>query len=447
MASAEIDGLTVNTSKNAPEVLTENTLTVPEGGKTVLLATVSNGTPEYKWHWSPADKLETPADTALQYPQTAALNARQKYQTYVTDAEGCVSVPASTLVDVDNNYGLCVAINPKIAEICRGNIVRMNADVTCGKPVGYDLEYSWLPTDQSALLSATDKDTVTFTPLQSGEYTWVVEVKNGTLIAAARTVITVKDADAPVLSLDGRWDCVNDTLILTNSGEPAEKYVWSVDGIEVAETGERLVLADAEIQKVRVYAVAANGCLSDSISVETHLGVVPEVEIAGGAFVNYPDSVSVLQVKQADGLTTDDYDFAWTSVPDNKINGATNLLAAVTLPMTEDVKYTFVATSKANPVCQATDSAWGYMIPKVAPVEIDKDENSGELYLSWNKDDLGLADSVRVMNIKWDGYAVESFYQPKAMAAGDLEKYIIDTSKDTLEFFYINASRYIPEMG
>ncbi len=447
LASAQIDGLTVNASKHAPEVATEKTLTIPEGGKTVLLATVSNGTPEYKWHWSPADKLETLADTALQYPQTAALNTRQEYQTYVTDAEGCVSVPATTLVDVDNNFGLCVAINPKNAEICRGNVVRMNADITCGKPVGYDLEYSWLPVEHSALLDATDKDSVAFTPVQSGEYTWVVEVKNGTLIAAARTVITVKDADAPVLSLDGRWDCVNDTLILTNSGEPAEKYVWSVDGIEVAETGERLVLVDAEVKRVQVYAVSANGCLSDSISVETHLGVVPEVEIAGDAFVNYPDSVSVLQVKQVDGLTTDDYDFAWTSVPDNKINGATNLLAAVTLPMTEDVKYTFVATSKTNPVCQATDTAWAYMIPKSAPVEIDKDENSGELYLSWNKDILGLADSVRVMNIKWDGYAVESFYQPKAMAVGDLEKYTIDTSKDTLEFFYINASRYIPEMG
>lgn len=440
-------GLTLNTSKNAPVVTTERTLTIPAGGQTVLLAAVSSGTPDYKWHWTPADKLETLADTGRQYPQTAVLQSKQEYQVYVTDAQSCVSVPAKTLVDIDNNVGICVAINPKNAEICRSNSVCMYADVSCGKPTDYDLEYNWLPSEQADLLDANNKDSVVFKPITEGEYTWVVQVKNGTIIAAARAVVTVKDADAPVLTLGGRWDCMNDTLILTNSGESAEKYVWMVDGVEAAETGERLVLADAGVQKVQVYAVAANGCLSDSISLETQLGVIPEIEIAGGSFVNYPDSVNILKVKQADDLTADNYEFAWTSAPDNKINGAKNQLSAYTFPMTEDVKYTFVATSKANAVCQAVDTVWGYMIPESAPVEIDKDENTGKLYLSWKKEDLGFADSVRIMNIKWDGYAVESNYKPKAMAKADLQKYIIDSSKDTLEFFYINASRYIAEMG
>lgn len=447
LASAGLDGLTVNAAKNAPVVTTERTLTIPAGGKTVLLATVTSGTPEYRWHWSPADKLETLADTASAYPQTAALSEQQEYRVYVTDAASCVSVPAKTLVDIDNKNGLCVAINPKNAEICKGNRVNMYAEVTCGKPTDYELEYSWLPSGQSALLDASDKEQAVFTPATAGEYTWVVEVKNGTLIAAARTVVTVKEADAPVLALGGRWDCVNDTLMLTNSGEPAAKYVWTVDGVEVAENGERLVLTDAAVKDVKVYAVAENGCQSDSISVSTQLGVVPEVEIANGAFVNYPDSVSVLRVKKTDGLTADDYDFKWTSAPAGKLNGADNLLTAHTLPMTEDVKYTFVATSKANAVCQASDTVWGYLIPKNAPVKIDKDESTGELQLTWKQEELGLADSVRVMNIKWDGYAVASAYQPKAMVKGDAEKYIIDTSKDTLEFFYINASRYVKEMG
>lgn len=447
LASAQLDGLTVDASRTAPVLTAESTLTVPEGGKTVLLAAVSGGSPEYGWHWSPADKLETPEDTARQYPQTAALNAAQEYGVYVTDAASCVSVPAKILVEIDNKNGLCIAIYPKISEICRGNAVPMNVDVTCGKPVDYALEYAWLPEESSAWLDATDKDSVVFTPGNAGEYTLAVQVKNGAAVAAARTTVTVRDADAPVLTLDGHWDCVNDTLILTNNGEPAEKYVWTVDGIEVAETGERLVLADTGMSRVNVYAVAANGCLSDSISVETQLGVVPEVEIAGGAFVNYPDSVNTLRVKQTDGLTAEAYDFAWISLPDNKINGATNLLSAITLPMDGDARYAFTATSKANAACWGSDTVNGYMIPQTAPVKIDKDENTGELYLAWSQEDLGLADSVRVMNIKWDGYAVNSSYQPKAMEKGDVGKYIINTSKDTLEFFYINASRYIPELG
>ncbi|MDE7074517.1 MAG: hypothetical protein K2O69_05625, partial [Odoribacter sp.] len=237
------------------------------------------------------------------------------------------------------------------------------------------------------------------------------------------------------------------TLVLENSGEIVEKYIWTVDGIETAETGERFVLTDAGVKEVRVYAQAANGCLSDTVAVATQLGIIPDVQLAETAFVSYPDSTHIIYVKQADGLTADDYDFAWTSMPDNKINGSTSELSAMTVPMTEDVKYTFVATSKNNPVCQAVDTAWGYMIPKVASVGIDKDENTGDLYLAWSEEELGLADSVRIMNIKWDGYAVESSYAPLTMAVGEAEKYIIDTSKDTLEFFYINASRYIPELG
>lgn len=448
LASGQIDGLTVSTSRKAPVVTTEAVLTIPQGGHTVLLAEVADGTPAYQWHWSPAGQLATPADTAAQYPQTAALDAKQEYRVYVTDAESCVSVPAKTLVDIDDNNGLCVAIYPKNTEICRGNAVYMNADVTCGKPTEWELEYRWEPSEQATeLLNAANKDSVIFTPKTNGEYTWIVKVTNGDMVAAARATVTVKDADAPVLALQGRWDCVNDTLVLENSGEVADKYVWTVDGIETAEAGERFVLTDADVKEVRVYAQAVNGCLSDTVTVATQLGVIPQVEIAESAFVNYPDSVHILRVKQADGLTEEAYDFTWTTLPDDKINGSRSGLSVTTVPMTEDVKYTFVATSKNNPVCQAQDTAWGYMIPKAAAVEIDKDENTGDLYLAWSEEELGLADSVRIMNIKWDGYAVESSYAPLTMAAGEAEKYIIDTSKDTLEFFYINASRYIPELG
>ncbi|MDE7373808.1 MAG: hypothetical protein K2M86_00530, partial [Odoribacter sp.] len=371
-----------------------------------------------------------------------------EYRVFVTDAESCVSVPATTLVDVDDEHGLCVELEPKTAEVCRNNTVDLAAVVSCGKPTEWDLEYHWEPSEQAAeLLNATNKDSVVFTPKANGEYTWIVKVVNGDMVAAARATVTVKDADAPLLTLQGRWDCVNDTLVLENSGEAAEKYVWTVDGIETAETGERFVLTDADVKEVRVYAQAANGCLSDTVTIATQLGIIPDVQMSEVAFVNYPDSTHIIRIKQSDGLTEDRYDFMWTSLPDDKINGSRSGLSVLTTPMEEDVKYTFVATSKNNPVCQATDTVWGYMIPKVAAVGIDKDENTGDLYLSWNKEELGLADSVRIMNVKWDGYAVESAYEPLTMTAGEAEKYILNTAKDTLEFFYINASRYIPELG
>jgi len=377
---------------------------------------------------------------------TVNLTEKQVYELYVTDANSCVSVPETATVSI-HEEGLCVEVEPQDQEICRSNTLTMVARVDCGMPEGYLPEYAWLPAEQSGLLSAADKDTVVFTPAEKGEYTWLVKVTNGGITAVARTTVTVRDADAPVLALEGHSDCVNDTLIVKNSGETAEKYVWTADGLEMAETGDRFVLADKSIRQVEVYAQAANGCKSDVWTKDMTLGIVPEVEIADGSFVNYPDSVTILQVKQNEELLSGNYDFSWTTTPDGKIDGVKDQLSARTVAMTEDVKFRFEAVSKDNPLCRAADSVTGYLIPKAASVEIDKDENTGRLQLTWKKEELGLADSVRVMNIKWDGYAVLSDYKPEAMVAGDMEKYIIDSSKDTLEFFYINASRYIREMN
>lgn len=437
--------LTKATGKTAPVVTVEKDLTIADGGHTVLLSSVSGGTPAYRWHWSPADRLVAGEDT-LPYPMTVNLTEKQVYELYVTDANSCVSVPETATVSI-HEEGLCVEVEPQDQEICRSNTLTMVARVDCGMPEGYLPEYAWLPAEQSGLLSAADKDTVVFTPAEKGEYTWLVKVTNGGITAVARTTVTVRDADAPVLALEGHSDCVNDTLIVKNSGETAEKYVWTADGLEMAETGDRFVLADKSIRQVEVYAQAANGCKSDVWTKDMTLGIVPEVEIADGSFVNYPDSVTILQVKQNEELLSGNYDFSWTTTPDGKIDGVKDQLSARTVAMTEDVKFRFEAVSKDNPLCRAADSVTGYLIPKAAPVEIDKDENTGRLQLTWKKEELGLADSVRVMNIKWDGYAVLSDYKPEAMVAGDMEKYIIDSSKDTLEFFYINASRYIREMN
>lgn len=445
LAQGTFSDLTVSSTLEAPVVAVENDYTIPSGGHTVLLSTVTKGTAEYNWHWSPADRLVA-GDAAVQYPLTVDLTEKQVYQVYVTDANSCVSVPEKTTVSI-HDQGLCVNIDPQDLEICRGNTVQMVAKVDCGMPEGYDPIYTWLPADESSLLSSADKDTVIFTPAQEGKYTWLVKVKNSGIVAVARTLVTVRDADAPMLALEGNSDCVGDTLIVKNSGEVADKYVWNVDGLEAAETGERLVLTGKDIQQVKVFAEAANGCKSDILTRDMQLGIIPEVEIASGSFVNFADSVTILKVKQNDNLLSGNYEMNWTTTPGAMINGAMDQLSAKTMPMSEDVKFRFEAVSKDNALCRAADSVTGYLIPKAAKVDIDKDEATGNLILKWNNTELALADSVRVMNIKWDGYAVASEYKPEAMVKADLQKYIIDSSKDTLEFFYINASRYIAEMG
>ncbi|MDL2251489.1 hypothetical protein LJC12_01405 [Odoribacter sp. OttesenSCG-928-J03] len=441
--SAELD-VTVG-SNQAPKLTTEPMLTIPQGGSTVLLSEVTDGTLPYAWHWAPASKLATLADTASQYPVTATLSADQTYTAYVTDMNNCVSAPKTTNVVVDDVNGLCVSVNPATGEICRGNTIQMVADVTCGKPTGWPLVYSWQPSD-NGLLNVTDQDTVVFTPSAEGEYSWVVKVTNNTYVAAAIATINVKDADAPQLQLDGRWDCMDDTIKLINNGTPATAYVWTVDNIVSSVTTNYYVLDNKDIEHIEVYA-ESTGCRSDLIAKDLNLGVIPSVEILGGPFVMYPDSVKVIKVKQNEELTAENCIFVWSSDPIEKIEGLGDGLSVTTKPMSEDVKYTFTATSKTNAVCQAYDTVWTYIIPQKAAIEIDKDEATGNILLSWDQDQLGAADSVRVMAIKWDGYGTNSSYEERVMVEGALGEYMVDISKDTLEFFYINASRYIEELG
>lgn len=446
----KISSLTVG-NHTAPQLTTEPVLTIQPGGTTILPVKVVDGTPDYNWHWSPADRLMNPADSTKQYPQTMALQTETTYRVFVTDKNSCVSVPASTRVAIDQTNGICVKVQPETAELCRNNEVKLEAVVSCGKPTGWSLLYDWTAEGDGLEAKVTDKDTILYKAVKEGEYTALVTVSNpapgATYKAVAAARISIAGNDAPVLALSGRSDCLYDTLKVTNTGAEAANYVWTINGVKSKEKGESYVLDNKDIREVEVYAESVDGCHSDVITRKVKLGVIPEVEIVGGAFVSYADAVNVLKLKQTDGLTNADYSFEWKSEPDGKFEGVSNQMTAITKPTKEDVKYTAVVTSKENSVCQAADTAWGYIIPNRADVGIDKDANTGNILLSWDKKQLAMADSVRIMNVKWDGYGVQSAYHPEKMVAADAEKYSVDISKDTLEFFYINASRFISEMG
>ena len=111
--------------------------------------------------------------------------------------------------------------------------------------------------------------------------------------------------------------------------------------------------------------------------------------------------------------------------------------------------YTVQVADTANLACFERDTVKAYIIPDSVAIDINKDTITGNILLQWDRTQPGLAyaDSVRIMGVKWDGYAVATQYTPRAMTALDLEKYMVDISNDTLEFFYINASRYIAEAG
>ena len=437
----------------APIISAGPDMTIQAGNNTVLLGSITTmGTggmtvADYDWHWAPATGLATFADTAYQYPQTKPLSADASYQLYVTDGDNCLSLPDTVEVIIDNVNGLCVKAEPETDTICLNNTVRWTAEITCGPVQG--ATYAWTPTD--LLVGKVDTSSVVFKPMLAGDYAYAVLVTgaNGKQ-AAARVNVKVNDAHAPLLALNGRWDCQNDTIKVTNTGESVTGYTWHLDGgSPLATTDSMLILSLTGQHTVMVYAEAANGCVSDTVEIDAMIGEMPAVHILESSFAQYRDSVFTLHVNQTDQLLNGAFTYQWTSTPSGKIDGSDSQLTMQSKPLTGDVEYVFKASSTVNTVCAATDTVRAYIIPDSIVLDIDKDSITGNILLKWDHTQPGLeqADSVRIMGVKWDGYAVATQYTPRAMALADLDKYLVDIANDTLEFFYVNASRYIAELG
>ncbi|WP_251623197.1 hypothetical protein [Odoribacter lunatus] len=437
----------------APIISAGPDMTIQAGNSTVLLGSITTmgtgGTTvaDYEWHWSPASGLATLADTAYQYPQTKLLNDPASYQLYVTDGDNCVSLPDTAKVIIDNIDGLCVKATPETDTICLNNTMTWTAEITCGPVQG--ATFDWTPTD--FLVGKTDTASVVFKPVVAGDYTYAVLVTgaNGKQ-AAAKVNVKVNDAYAPLLALNGHWDCQNDTIQVTNTGEPVLGYTWRLDGgSPLAVTGNMLVLSLTGHHTVTVYAVAANGCVSDTVGIDATIGEMPVVNILEPSFAQYRDSIFTLHVDQTTQLLNGSFDYQWTSDPSGKIDGTDTLLTMQSQPLSGDVEYVFKASSKINAACSATDTVRAYIIPDSIALDIDKDSITGNILLLWDHTQPGLeqADSVRVMSVKWDGYAVATQYASRAMVVADSDRYLVDISNDTLEFFYANASRYIAELG
>ncbi len=419
-------------------------MTIASGAQTVLLG---GGTNIQAWLWTPVNMLNSATEADKQYPLTKALTAQQEYLLYVTDDNNCVSLPDTVEVIIDNVNGLCVKAEPETDTICLNNTVRWTAEITCGPVQG--ATYAWTPTD--LLVGKVDTSSVVFKPMLAGDYAYAVLVTgaNGKQ-AAARVNVKVNDAHAPLLALNGRWDCQNDTIKVTNTGESVTGYTWHLDGgSPLATTDSMLILSLTGQHTVMVYAEAANGCVSDTVEIDAMIGEMPAVHILESSFAQYRDSVFTLHVNQTDQLLNGAFTYQWTSTPSGKIDGSDSQLTMQSKPLTGDVEYVFKASSTVNTVCAATDTVRAYIIPDSIALDIDKDSITGNILLKWDHTQPGLeqADSVRIMGVKWDGYAVATQYTPRAMALADLDQYLVDIANDTLEFFYANASRYIAELG
>ncbi|GJM63083.1 gliding motility-associated C-terminal domain-containing protein [Persicobacter diffluens] len=172
----------------------------------------AQGESDWQYAWSPAIGLS--ADN-IQRP-IAAPESTTTFALIVTDAVGCVSLPDSVTVMVNEFYGVSAGADQMI---CIGDAIELEAEVDGGQ---YDYQYQWLPeTGLSNPLSSAPMAQ----PVTSTEY--VVTVSMGTCLQRTDTVlVTVNPLPEVTISEDVAIGA-GESVTLTAGG--GAFYLWSPD--------------------------------------------------------------------------------------------------------------------------------------------------------------------------------------------------------------------------
>ncbi|MDR0982264.1 MAG: hypothetical protein LBM07_03345 [Culturomica sp.] len=449
---------TRSSNKAAQIVAAPDEITIPAGTNTALIADVTDmgDATSLKWHWTPTNLIAA-GDTSAQYPMTniASLTAPNsvKYKVYAVDDNGCVTAPDSTMVVIDNVNGFRVIVDPASSLLCMNNSVILTAKVI-SSIVGDTYTYAWHDTVY------IDPDTAqqtrfTAPAVADASYRYAVAVTNSEgYTSTAVTDIKVNNLAAPLFTLSDAY-CVGDTIYLTNEGAEvnASGYTWDIDGLPYTSNKDYVVLAKRGETDIKLVASADNGCVSDTARAVVKVGTRPVIDIrlheTWGGFAKEADSTYKMAIDQSK-INASAVNSKWGYLPTSAINDTVDQNRFdLTMRMRGDATIYYTAADTLNDKCFGSDTVNAYIIPGRMPLDIDKyAEEENKLYLHWDTTGvpaIAYIDSVRVMSIKWDGYAIVNQYARRAMVAKGDTLYDVRTDNDTLEFFYVQGSRYIEE--
>jgi hypothetical protein len=227
--------------------------TIPYGTYIYLNGSVTGGSSNYFYSWTPADLLINPN---VQNPQTVNLTANTIYSLVVTDlVTNCVSDnQANVTVNVT---GSALNVNPMATPpwICKGDTTQLHA-LAGGGNVGF-YQYTW--TSNPPGFSSTDADPFV-NPVINTIYT--LNLWDGFNPASGSTTVSIYPE--PIIHL-GPADssvCIYETVNL-DAGNPGGIYLWSngesTQTISVSATG---IIYEEQHYTVRV--TNENGCSSES---------------------------------------------------------------------------------------------------------------------------------------------------------------------------------------
>jgi len=222
---------------------------IPYGTYTFLNGSVTGGTSNYFYSWSPAGML---VNANVQNPQTANLTATTVYSLTVTDlVTNCVSENQEN-VTVDVTGGALTA-NPVATPdwICLGDTVQLYAAAGGGN-VGF-YEYTW--SSDPAGFTSTDPNPIAVPVIHT---TYTVSVFDGYNTAYGSTVASIYPQPEIYLGPPDTNVCIYDTVTLDAQNAGAS-FLWSnganTQTIQVNTTG-----IGYDVQSYSVEVTNTDGC-------------------------------------------------------------------------------------------------------------------------------------------------------------------------------------------
>lgn len=226
---------------------------IPHGTYTFLHGTVTGGTSNYFYVWSPGNLL---VNANVQDPQTTELTSTTVYSLVVTDmVTNCVSEnQANVTVDINTE---ALSVNPVASPpwLCRGETTQLFASAGGGN-VGF-YEYTW-SSDPPGFSSSEPNPQVN--PVVTTLYHVSVWDQHNT--AAGNTTVGLHPQPEIYLGPPDTTVCIYDTVTL-DAQNPGASYLWSngasTQSIMVSTTG-----IGYDVQTYSVEVTNGDGCISSA---------------------------------------------------------------------------------------------------------------------------------------------------------------------------------------
>lgn len=261
-----------------------------------------------------------------------------------------------------------------------------------------------------------------------------VEVNNKSCCAVAASGSEQVQLSADVTSghtqVDYLWKGINNTIPLTNATTATVGI--NVAGVAPGNYTFELKVTDQEHTDNTKTVVA-------TLTIQA----LPAASIEIDTVVCYKDALFGLNVENSPNNTylwgESVYDMSISNWGDSKTKGQSSNLSGTMSD--NDLRYVVTVIDK-NTMCQAKDTAYVLRIPDAPVLAIDTNTNHLNIKLQWGK--VNGADEYTVWSRKWDPYCMTAEDGGKYVKEASTTSLVwAEPSMDTLEFYYVTATRKI----